>query len=160
MWTDFIVASLVFIALFLILIAFLAYNYRQAGERAIVLPVSIRRLQSVGLGNCLIVVGSYVASLDTTLYSVIGGVLSGSGSFLWLQFFCPIEFRQHGIIFSGTLVRWSHIQSYRWQNSQYLLLIVKYWGWQSKHRIKVSLPQQASIEYILQERIANSRTTL
>lgn len=159
MWTGFVVALTVFVALFLTLIVFLRYNYSKAGERLIILQTSkLRRLVSVGLGNCLIVVGSYVSSLDTALYSAIGGGLSGGGSVLWLQFFCPIEFRQHGIIFSGTLIRWSRIQSYRWQ-SQYLLLIIKHWGWQSKRKIRVSSPQQSSIEHILQEKIASTRTT-
>ena len=153
LWIGTISASVIFVATLIIFISWLRSNYIRAGLRLLVLRRSkYRRLGLLALGTCLLLLGSYLTSQNTVdrpnfLYPLIGGISSGYSGFLWLQFFCPTEFRDRGIIIFGNLVEW---------HSQYLLIKYKKWFWHRQRKIRVSPAQKAEIERILRGELVDA----
>ena len=157
LWIGTITASVVFVATLIIFISWLRSNYIRAGLRLMVLRrAKYRRLGMVALSTCLLVLGAYLTSQNTVnnpnfLYPLVGGFIGGYSGFLWLQFLCPTEFREGGIIILGNLVEWSQIQHYEW-HSKYLLIEYKYWLGHQKKKIRLSPVQRIEVEKILKEK--------
>lgn len=163
MWSLF-AALLVFIVLPVsILFFFYRRQYRQAGNRLLVIPLSkSKRFTYIALSAALLVIGMAIIWLDTddnsSLYSAIGGGIIGCSTTFWMQLLFPIELREHGVIIFGTLI-WSKVKSYQWQNPRSLVLKYKpALGWQRKQEIKVSPLKQDLIEKILQSKLSNFKS--
>ncbi|MGK7952457.1 MAG: DUF5673 domain-containing protein [Xenococcaceae cyanobacterium] len=69
------------------------------------------------------------------------------------------EIALKGIIVSGSLVRWLHIDSYQWQDNQRLLLKFKPWlgNWYRKWKIRISSAQRELVEEILNEKLSTAK---
>ena len=158
MWIKLAIALIIPVLLLVILIAYLRQQKRQAGERLLILPISkLRRFTLIALSTALILIGVYVMSyateLENSFYTGIGGGFCGVASTFWLQLIFPTEFREQGIMFAGSLIRWSRIRSYKWQDSEYLLLKFKRWNWQKGWKIRVAPAQRSQVEHILREKL-------
>lgn len=157
LWIGIAGASLIFIATLLIFVNWLKSNYARAGIRLLVLRQSRdKHLGMLALGTCLLILGSYLTSQNTVdrpnfFYPIIGGILSGYSGSLWLQFLCPLEFRERGIIVFGNLIEWSQIQNYEW-HAKYLLIEYKHWIWHRKQKIRLSPTQKKAVKEIFKKR--------
>lgn len=164
MWSLFATLCLLTVLPLLILFFFYRRQYRQAGNRLLVIPLAkFKRFTYIALSVALLVVGIGIIWSDTddnsSLYSAIGGGILGYSTTLWMQLLFPMELREHGVIIFGTLIRWSKLKSYQWQNPESLVLKYKPpLGWQRKQKIKVSPLRQELIERILQEKLSNFKS--
>lgn len=149
MWIKFAVALIIPLLLLATLIILVKQQYRQAGEILLVLPKPKWR-GFILLGLTVIPI---VASLRTQNALLIGAWY-GITATLWLQLFFPLEFREKGIMISGSFVRWSRIKSYQWQeqDSQRLFLKLETPGWKRKW-IRISPTKRSQVEHILQEKL-------
>ena len=158
MWIKLATALIIPSLLLVILIAHLRQQKRQAGERLLILPISkFRRYTLIALSTALVAIGIYMMSNATepenSFYSGIGGGLCGVAAAFWLQLIFPTEFREQGIMFAGSLIRWSRIRSYNWQGSEHLLLNFKRGNWHKGWKIRVFPTQRSQVEHILQEKL-------
>lgn len=146
-----VTVSIIPILLLAILIAIFKQQYDQAGEPLLIFPKSKQRwFILLGLGTIFII------TIISTQNALIIGGLSGVIANLWLQLVCPIELREHGIMISGFLVRWSRIQSYEWQEGQspeHLLLKFKSRNWKKRWKIKISSAKRSQVDQILQDKL-------
>lgn len=148
-----VTASIIPILLLATLITIFQQQYRQAGERLLILPKPKTKLRWF----ILLVLSTIciIASFRTQNALIIGG-LSGVIVNLWLQFACSIELREHGIMISGFLVRWSRIQSYEWQEGQspeHLLLKFKSRNWNKRWKIRISSAKRSQVDQILHDKL-------
>lgn len=164
MWIKFSPA-LVFVTLLLLTLAFMFMReYRQAGKRLLVLPMpQSQRFIFIALSVALSIIGFYSMPQETAedlnnLDAAIGGGVLGGGTSFLMELLFPTELRENGIMFSGTLRKWSSIQSYEWQGNQCLFLKFKprrWLHWHKKWKIRISPSKQELTEEILQEKFSN-----
>ena len=63
------------------------------------------------------------------------------------------------MIVSGSLVRWSRVDSYQWQDTKQLLLKFKplIWNGYRKLKIQVAPAKREKVEHILLEKLSTSK---
>lgn len=129
--------------------AALRVQYRQAGERLLILSrFKLGRSLWFVFGTAIIIWGIYRGNA-----TIIWG-FNAIGLNFYIQFFCPTELREHGIINSGSFIRWSQIKSYQLeQGSKHAILKLKSKNWHRRWKIRVSHKKRFFVEQILQSKL-------
>ena len=142
--------TLLFIMLAL-LTAALRVQYRQAGERLLILSrFKLGRSLWFVFGTAIVIWGIHRGNA-TIIYA-----FSAVGLKFYIQFFCPTELREHGIIRSGSFIRWSQIESYQLeQGSKHAVLKLKSKNWHRRWRIRVSPEKRSPVNQILSEKLVD-----
>ena len=169
-----LIFSFTIIALFLLgLVFYIKNQYRRGGKKLIALPLSkTRRFIYLALGVLLFIIacsssifltiiGSWLGYSDLAdnngnLTAIVSGAMGGIAANLWLRVFLPTEFRANGIVFFGSLIKWSRIRSYEWKSLENLRLKVKskHLNWRWKWKLKVPSAKRERVEQILIEKIS------
>lgn len=165
MWIKLVAALTLPILLLAIVVFIWTIQYRLAGEVLLTLSKSKnQKLIAITVSIALLVIGIYFMSQDTTenpnnLYIGISSMFCGWAAIFWIQNFLPIELREKGMMISGSLVRWSRIDSYQWQDKQSLLLKLKPWlgNWYRTGKIRISPGKRELVEEILNEKLSTAK---
>lgn len=159
---------LLFPTVFLLLSRLLTKNeYRQAGKRLLLLPMSKDRKFVVIVFSVVLYLSGFYIMTKTGVddgdywYSPIGAGICGGALSLWLQIQYPTELREYGVMSSGHLIEWSCIQSHEWQDIEHLTLRIKskFWKWKyhRKWKVRVAPLASARVEKILQKKLFNNK---